>query len=363
MATAGTPSPLRIVPHTKPLYFHEGRLYCARYDRIVSTADYGQTFREEARLEIEMPLRALIGMSRLGQRVARAEVYRMRVLPDGAHVYIFRGGIYVRRPGERTASITFRVTRGSRPVSLAVSSTGVAVFGVYWANDARDAVHVFGSRDGGATWDVVFTFAPGEIRHVHGITFDRWENCFWICTGDIEAQCRLLRATPDFSDVRDVRRGGQGNRFYSLLVTERDVITATDTPLEENHVCAIDKRSGELRRLAKIENSNFYSCRVDGAYYVSTNVEPSPINDLRACHVWRGSADGLPWSRVLTFPIDALMRISQLRGVPQGLFQYGQLAFPDGDNPSRVLVCWARGLRGLDDAMVCFDAGAWDRAA
>lgn len=350
---------VRIVPHTRPLYFHEGRLYCARYDRICSTDDYGRTFSVECRLQLELPLRSVLRASSLAQRVARALVYRMRVLPNGNRLFIFRRGIYVQRPGERVARRTLPITRGSRPLSLAVSADGRVVFGEYWANPSLEPVRVFASQDGGETWEVVFTFGPGEILHVHGISYDQWERCFWICTGDQGDQCQLLRASVDFRDVRIVRQGGQGNRFYSILVTERELITATDTPLEPNSICAIDKRTGEVRTVALIENSSFHSCFVGGRYFVATNAEPSKVNDVHACHIWMSNPKGGDCRRILTLPIDFFSNLSALPLVPPALFQFPQVFFPEGDNPGQMLVCHCIGLLGLDDAMVCYDVSGW----
>ncbi|HXV77821.1 MAG TPA: hypothetical protein VD788_16030 [Candidatus Polarisedimenticolaceae bacterium] len=352
--------PVRRVAHTRPLYFHDGKLYCARFDRVYSTTDYGRTFNEEGELSVRIPLRQLIKRFRLAQRVMRAAIYRMRVLPDGTTVYTFRGGVYVRRPGEPTARRTYAVEKGSRPVSLAAGADGTVVFGEYWSNQARDAVRIFGSRDSGASWEVLHTFRPGEIRHVHGISYDRWEDCFWVCTGDEGDENRLLRASKHFSELRIIRQGGQGNRFYSLIVREHDLVTATDTPLEDNFICTIDKRTAELKHVARIENASFYSCTVGDRTFVSTNAEPSAVNDTRTSYVWSGSRDD-DWRRVLTFPADLYHRLTELPGVPQGLFQYPRIFFPEGENPGRTLVCHAIGVRGYDGAMLCFDTEAWAR--
>ena len=40
------------------------------------------------------------------------------------------------------------------------------------------------SIDNGENWEPVYRFKAGSIRHIHGITYDKWDDCFWICTGD-----------------------------------------------------------------------------------------------------------------------------------------------------------------------------------
>jgi hypothetical protein len=351
--------PLRVVPHTRPLYFQGTRLYCARFNRVLATEDYGRTFTEVGVLDLEIPARGLVAASWIAQRVVRASIYRMRVLPDGGRVYVFKGGVYRQAPGETTASRTYTVERGSRPVSLAVSDDGFVVFGEYWTNNSREPVRVFGSSDGGASWCEVHRFERGAIRHVHGISFDPWEKKFWISAGDEGDENRLMRASVDFSEIEIVRKGGQQNRFYSTLVLEHHLVTATDTPSEKNHICMVDKRTGELTRVAAIENTSFYNCVVGGAVFVSTNAEPSDVNDVNASHVWLGRPDRGEWRRVGSFPVDFLDRVSRVPGIPRGLFQIPRMFFPEGDNPGTVLACHALGVGPHSDAMLCFDASAW----
>src|SRR5262249_50708352 len=94
------PEPFLVIPNLRPLFFAaEGTLYCARFDRIYSTRDFGQTLKAEGRLETRLRLRPALASVPLAQRVTRAQVYRMRVLPDGTRVFVFRRGAYVQAPG------------------------------------------------------------------------------------------------------------------------------------------------------------------------------------------------------------------------------------------------------------------------
>jgi hypothetical protein len=352
--------PIRVIRDLRPLYFCGRRLYCTRYDRICSTDDYGETFRDEGRLDLVLPYSRLIGASNLAQRVLRANVYRMRMLPNGNRIFVFRGGVYTQEAGQPRAVRTCAVEHGSRPVSLAASRNGIVAFGEYWNNAQRDAVRIFRSSDSGISWEVAHTFEPGAIRHVHGISYDSWEDCFWICTGDCEDESRLIRATTDFRDLQVLRQGGRHTRFYSILVGEHHLLTATDTPSDQNVVCVIEKRSGNIETVAEIDNTSFYGCAVNGYAFVSTNAEPSPLNDVDASHVWAGHIEGGNWRRVLSFPVDHYARLGRLPGLPTGLFQYPRVFFPDGDNPGRVLVCQAIGVRGLHNATLCYDLSEWE---
>ena len=353
-----TPAPSHVVPNMKPLLFDGGDLYCSRFDKIYKTSDCGRSFEAVGRLDLKLPYRPVVRYSKFLQRLARAQVYRMRVLPDGGRIYVFRGGIYTQREGADVAERSFSVDRGSRPTSLAMTADGFTVFGEYWSNPSRDAVRIFGSDDGGQSWRVTYSFDAGAVRHVHGISYDRFEDCFWICTGDYDDECRLLRASLDFSHLEVVRRGGQAHRFYYLTVAKDVLLTTTDSPLEPNQVCLYHKAADRLDRVADIENSSFHSCLLGRRAFVSTNAEASPCHDDRASYIWTGSLDHGGWHHYAGYEVDLPYRVSQSRFLPDGLFQFSQVFFPEGDNPTNKLICHGIGVQPYGYAMLCFDQEA-----
>ena len=65
---------------------------------------------------------------------------------------------------------------------------------VHLAEDSR----VFRSRDGGRTWNCVFTKTAAEIRHFHTVIADPWNSGhWWISSGDAVSECRVWRSTDD----------------------------------------------------------------------------------------------------------------------------------------------------------------------
>jgi hypothetical protein len=120
--------------------------------------------------------------------------------------------------------------------------------------------------------------------------------------------------------------GSQQTRSAALVPTRDALYFSSDTPLEQNHIYRLDRR-GELTRVAALDSSSIYGCRVGGAIFFSTMVEPSPVNPSRNVSVY-GSADGENWQQLVHCKKDAW---------PMGLFQYGNAFLPDGRNTSGVL--------------------------
>ena len=356
--------PICVAKGFRPLYFDGAHLICANYNRIFSTTDLGKSFSLIGYFPDPSPFSSLLRFSPLVRRVLRATIYRLRVMENGNLVFIFKGGIYLLRSQEQVAERVFPITKGSRPVSLAYKPGGLVVFGEYYNNVRRHAIHIYGSKDCGESWKSVYTFSPGSIRHIHGITYDPWEDCFWICTGDYDHEAQVLRASPDFDEIRIILQGGQSNRFYSILALENHLIMVNDSPNADNYVRVLQKDTGKVSNLSRIDNSNFYSCMVGDWFLCSNNAEPAeeniPItchtpNDRLATHVWLTNSMMKVAEKAVSFPVDHWDRLSRLYGIPNGLFQYPRIFFPEGYNSTGHLVCYALGVKKYDDCMLVYN--------
>jgi hypothetical protein len=284
-------------------------------------------------------LRGLGSRSRLTQRLLRSGFHALEFLSSGRMVAVVAGAIVVADPGEAEFWATFSIRRGTRPLTLAVTPDDKIYCGEYFGNPDRDELHIYGSSDQGESWDVVHTFSRGEIRHVHSVTWDPYQQLLWVLTGDYGDECRILTASPDFRDVDTVIRGDQQARAATCLPTERALYFATDTHIAQNRIYRLD-RSGHLETLETLEGSSLQSCRVGDNLIFSTAVEPSKVNTSRFVTLV-GSTDGASW--------DVLTRWRKDR-LPGGLFQFGNAVLPTGHNDTDLLAATGVAVSGQDQA-------------
>jgi len=270
--------------------------------------------------------RTITSSSRMTSRLFRDGFHALVALSSGHLVGAVPRAIVTLAPGETEFSRCHKLLRGTRPLHLAATPSDHIFWGEYFDNPQRDEVHIYASTDRGAHWDVAYTFPKGNIRHVHNIVYDEWENCFWVLTGDRGSECRILRASCDFKTVDVILSGDQQTRSAALVPTHDALYFSSDTPLETNHVYRLD-RCGTISRVATLNGSSVYGCLVGNAVFFSTMVEPSAINSDRNVCVY-GSADGIRWEHILQCRKD---------GWPMGLFQYGNAFLPDGNNHGDVL--------------------------
>ncbi len=202
--------------------------------------------------------------------------------------------------------------------ALAIHSSGSLIAAVPGA--------IISLRPGETEFLRAYTFPKGSIRHVHNIVHDPWENCLWVLTGDYGNECRILRASCDFSRVDTVLQGNQQARAVALVPTEDGLYFSSDTPLEANFIYRLD-RIGTLSQLAPISSSSIYGCRVGDRVFFSTMVEPSEVNRDQDVRIYAGNLSK-GWQPLLSWRKDRW---------PMSLFQYGNASLPDGTNMSNFL--------------------------
>jgi hypothetical protein len=264
--------------------------------------------------------------NRLTVRLFRDGFHAVAVLPSGGVVAAVPGAIITLRPNESEFRLTHAITRGTRPLHIAAVPAGAVYWGEYFDNAQRDEVHIYASTDNGATWNTAYTFPKSAIRHVHNIVHDAWANCLWVLTGDYGDECRILRASCDFSQVDTVLQGNQQSRAVALVPTEDGLYFSSDTPLESNHIYRLG-REGKLSQLAPISSSSIYGCRVGPQVFFSTMVEPSEVNRDPNVRIYGGHGNN-DWRPLLAWQKDRW---------PMGLFQYGNAFLPDGNNTTPYL--------------------------
>jgi hypothetical protein len=274
---------------------------------------------------------------RLSARLFREGFHALAVLPSGHVVGAVPDRIITLAPEEPEFRPSHQILRGTRPLHVTAGPDGEVFWGEYFDNRERYEVHIYGSTDHGEHWDVAYTFPRRAIRHVHNIVLDRWGHCYWVLTGDVGPECRIVRASLDFRSVEPVLAGSQQARSAALIPTPGAIYFSSDTPLETNHLYRLD-RAGNLAQVADLTGSSIYGCHVGAAVFFSTMVEPSKINTENNVCLY-GSSDGVNWPRLLRWEKDAW---------PMRLFQYGNAFLPDGENDSDLLALTTIAVRGAD---------------
>ena len=121
--------------------------------------------------------------------------------------------------------------------------------------------------------------------------------------------------------------GNQQSRALQLLFTKDYAYFGTDTPFEINHIYRLDKSSGRIEKLASVDASVYWGCKVGDALFFSTALEFSSVNVCSFASIW-GSLDGRRWRQVAKYKKDLW---------PTRYCEIGQIFFPQGNNNTGYL--------------------------
>lgn len=344
------------VPAYRPLYVEPcGALWAGRGLHLFRSEDRAATFAHVAAYRGDV-FQRISRLSRLTARLTRAGFHSLVPLGNGAVLATIRKHLLKRDPGGPRLREVFAVPRGSRPMNLCRVPAGAVYFGEYFSNPDRDEVHIYGSDDGGESWHVAYTFAPGRIRHVHGIFYDAHRDGCWVLTGDRDGESMVLFTDDAFEYLEPVFAGSQQTRAVALLPTAEALLTGTDTPLERNYLQRLEPEAGRIERLQAVAGSVFGGC-VAGEFYVfATAVEPSRFNTSRQAELWI-SRDGDDWRRLYEQQRDLWQPPYGWWPdclAEQGYFQHGTFLLPQGRNGQPVLYAYGQALKADDDCLLAW---------
>ena len=341
---AGDRSPSDVLlPRTCLAHRPKNELYVTRRYAVYRSADGGRSWT----LDCCVPApawKALAMRVHLAARLLRYYIAAFEVLPDGSRIAVARDGIYRAGPGEVRMSRTFHVTRGSRPLNVAVDGMRV-IFGEYGNFDdfpdrlTPHEVCLYVSEDGGRSFSVARRFVRGDIRHIHNVLVDPYSDCYWVFVGDYQTQPGIGRLSKDLRTLDWLGRGQQVFRAVGALMEPDCLVYGTDSNLEPNFLVRLDKRTGEVRKLRGTDGTSLYATRFGPLRVITTCIEPNPVTTVKECSLY-ASLDGEDWQRFFVHKKD--------RYHP-ALFQFGTLALPYsyGDRPRGMYS--GQAVTGADD--------------
>jgi hypothetical protein len=315
-------SPLVIgrIPGRALFIARQGGCYISRRYDIFRSDDWGITWLLDCRVPAS-PWKTLAARSDLAARLLRYNISALQVLEDGARVAVARDGLYRAEPGEVRMKRVFTISRGSRPLNLAADGQRL-LFGEYGRGLESSEVHIYVSEDGGKTWHVGYRFPPGDIRHVHNVLVDLWENHYWVMVGDFDRQPGIGALTKDMKTIDWLTRGDQESRAVGAIVKSDCLLYGTDSDLGRNFIVRLDKKTGKKTKLLEIEGSSLYAATFGPVNAISTCVERNPACPSQECSLYI-SPDGDAWSRIQVHKKDRHNLT---------LFQFGALILPFARN-------------------------------
>lgn len=289
------------------------------------------------------PLRQIIGLPRIARRFFRLDKCSIAVSGDRRSLAIsHQGKLYRYGLEDNTLTQTGRLTQCRTALHMAIAAPGDDCFliGEYGRNSDKRSVPIHGSYDGGKSWQRVFEFAPGQVRHIHGVYCDPFSDHIWVTTGDFDNECYVVRFDgPDLTNPRYYGDGSQVWRTVGLFFTPDNLYWIMDSNLERSHLVRMSRDTGEIDILDPFPGPVWYAKTLsDGHYLAQTTCEKGAGVLTNRVHIFL-SKDLENWVEICSFERDRW---------PLGLFKNAVIAFASGDQTSRRFYMSMEAIKGMD---------------
>lgn len=284
--------------------------------------------------------RDFFGWSRPTARAMRA---------DKCNVFVNRAGAVLGIRGGTVFTLTGNVLRPLFEIQgdcvlhrgICEDHSGWTYFGEYFMNRERGPVRIFRLSPQLDGWETAYEFPAGRIRHVHGVFPDPYDDAaLWVTVGDYAGECYLLRTRDQFRSLETFGDGTQTWRAVALFFQPDYVCWLTDSHIEQNYACRMNRRTATLERGQPVPCSAWYGAQTgEGLCVAFTTVEPGPAIQRTESSILV-SRDAFEWHEACRFGKDAYR--------PMRVFKYGVISCPSGELSASDFWISGEGLVGLD---------------
>ena len=263
----------------------EGNYYLSRRNVLYHAEKLKPPFRKIA--VIDAPFwRETASFSRLAQRLLRFQVTNVVPLANGDLFVTFDKSVGVVRDGK------FQILKGlARPcrvlrAACALDENGDIYFGEYLANEERGEIRIYRYSNESDAIETVRTFPEKDVRHIHGIYFDKFTKSLYCLTGDDEKECRIIRSADGFQTIEIVGQGDETWRAVSILFSENSFFYGMDAEHRTNCIYKVDRQTRQRKSLGEVNGTVFYAKQIDGNLFFTTTAENAPSQTENVAALW-----------------------------------------------------------------------------
>ena len=332
-----------LIPKTEKIHFYDSEIKISSFFNKVFFSS------EDNKFVVNLPVNfreKFFGLFRITRRLLRLDM--CNVFISNGDLIIIRNGIVYHYNVEKeklTKTIKLKQCRNILHQSMCETNEGYLYFGEYGMNPNRLPVNIYRSRDNGKSWDIVYTFPKGKIRHIHGCYYDKYSNKIWTLTGDFEGENVIQCSDLDFNKIETYGDGSQSYRAVSLFFKKKEVHWIMDSPHEKNYQFCFNRDTKEVNKLDCFNGPIWYLKELDDGYYLagsSVEIGDGVLSDKACLYL---SNDLKKWEIISEFPKDKW---------PMPYFKWGVLAFSNGSQTIKDFTLHFEGLKSLDGkAFLC----------
>ena len=267
------------------------RYYLSRRNQLFETNSLKPPFQHIAAIDAPSWKR-LAGQFRLTQRLLRFMVTNVVSLGNGDLFVTFDKSVGVIRQGKyEELKGLIRPCRVLRS-ACALDEKGTVYFGEYLANDERGEMRIYKYAPGSDRLEIIYTFPPNSIKHIHGIYYDEYTKALYCLTGDAERECRIIRTFDEFKTLEIVGEGDESWRAVSVIFGKENIFYGTDAEFRANNIYKLDRKTLNRESLGEVGGTVFYSKQIGEDLFFTTTAENAPSQKENVAALWHADKNG-----------------------------------------------------------------------
>jgi hypothetical protein len=230
-------------------------------------------------------------------------------------------------------------------------------FGDYGYNPDKKKMSLWKISLSDYSFSRVFTFADGQINHIHNIIFDELERPY-VFTGDFGNSAAIYLFDKSFLCPKILASGSQLFRSCVAFFSGGALYYATDTPMEQNYLMKYDGRT--FSKVQDLPGSVIYGGELSGGFVFSTTIEneSNEMNNKKNAFRYnrgKGIADWYARLYYYNYAQGKLTIIDRRKKdiLPMLAFKFGCYIIPDGRLSSPLLV-FGQSLKKVDGKAILF---------
>lgn len=304
--------------------------------------------KNEERLDIcfpdtlSLPLRILMKF-RLSRRALRLDKAMICYVDE--KLLLFRhGSIYRYEFNTRVWTRAQQKMNCRNPMYNAILCHDGNVYIGEYGRPGGEGKRILKSCDGGLTWQTVYQFKADEIRHIHCLAWDPYEQKIWVFTGDADGQCQVLCASVDFSSIELIGDGTQVFRACHVFFYPDRVEWIMDSPLAPVRHVRLERVSRSVILLDSFPGPVWFAQSFpDGSCVAATADENGLSQRDRKLRLYLKRCGHDSWIEARVYHNDML---------PKKLFRCSTITFAHGNASLNDFCASFEGVRGLDGKSV-----------
>jgi hypothetical protein len=328
---------IKKIPNAEIVHYMEGD------DCITSKSNRVFVRYKSHHLTIKLPVSFLdnvLGVFRLSRRALRLD--KCNVFVSGSFLILIKKRkvySYNLETAEMKETLTLLNCKNILHQSMGENKQGELFFGEYGGNSKRKPVNVYKSSNNGQSWEVIYQFKAGEIRHVHGCYYDTYEDKIWTLTGDFDGENIIMKSDANFKQNEKIGDRSQTYRAVSVFFSHKKVHWIMDSPLRKNYHYELDRQTYEIKQKQAFPGPVWYIKKLSDDYYLaasSVEIGEGVLDNYAKLFVSKNLNN---WEEVAKFKKDIL---------PMRYFKWGVIGLADGQQSKNEFALFFEALKGVD---------------